>query len=210
MTIIVAIISPYASVRAGLQALLADFDEIEVAVSVSSTADLAEAEAARLDVVLVDLSRQTAADFAAAAQEFDAGLVLLADDSADIAGLIASPIRGGGYISREAEGPEIAGAIHAAAAGLITLDRNFVRDLPSVNETLLRGTTLAQEDRLTGRELEVLQLLAQGLPNKTIAARLNISQNTAKFHVAAILAKLGAASRTEAVTLGARQGLITL
>ena len=59
-------------------------------------------------------------------------------------------------------------------------------------------------------EREVLQQMAQGLANKQIAARLNISQHTVKFHVASILAKMGAVSRTEAVTLGARRGLISL
>lgn len=63
---------------------------------------------------------------------------------------------------------------------------------------------------LTARELEVLRLLAQGLANKEIAARLVISQRTAKFHVSAILTKLGASNRTEAVSLAARRGLIAL
>jgi len=56
----------------------------------------------------------------------------------------------------------------------------------------------------------VLQLMAEGLPNKLIAARLSISEHTAKFHVSAIMTKLGAASRTEAVTIGARRGLLIL
>jgi DNA-binding NarL/FixJ family response regulator len=63
---------------------------------------------------------------------------------------------------------------------------------------------------LTAREAEVLALLSLGLPNKQIALRLQISEHTVKFHIAAIFAKLGAASRTEAVSIGARQGLITL
>ena len=63
---------------------------------------------------------------------------------------------------------------------------------------------------LTARELQVLQLVAQGLPNKGIARRLGISENTAKFHVASLCGKLGASSRTEAVTLAARGGLILL
>jgi DNA-binding CsgD family transcriptional regulator len=58
--------------------------------------------------------------------------------------------------------------------------------------------------------MEVLQLMAHGLPNKRIAARLGISLHTAKFHVAQILAKLDAGSRTEAVTRGARRGYVTL
>ena len=63
---------------------------------------------------------------------------------------------------------------------------------------------------LTRRELEVLHLVAEGLPNKSIAVRLGISDHTVKFHVNAILSKLGAQSRTEAVTRATRMGLITL
>jgi DNA-binding NarL/FixJ family response regulator len=63
---------------------------------------------------------------------------------------------------------------------------------------------------LTRREVEVLQMLAAGLMNKEIAARLNISEHTVKFHVASILGKLGAATRTEAVSLGIRRGLVLL
>src|SRR4030067_1297183 len=67
----------------------------------------------------------------------------------------------------------------------------------------------AAED-LTPREMDVLQLLAEGLPNKEIGRRLRISEHTVKFHVNTILAKLGARTRTEAVTRAARQGLIIL
>jgi len=63
---------------------------------------------------------------------------------------------------------------------------------------------------LTPREIEVLQLLAEGLPNKAIAARLGISDQTVKFHVSAICGKLGAQNRTDAVRRGVRRGLITL
>ena len=63
---------------------------------------------------------------------------------------------------------------------------------------------------LTERELEVLNFLAQGMPNKEIAAQLIISERTAKFHVSSIMGKLGATNRTEAVSLAAQKGLITL
>jgi DNA-binding NarL/FixJ family response regulator len=72
------------------------------------------------------------------------------------------------------------------------------------------AASLAPSEPLTPRELEVLQLLAEGLANKMIAARLHISEHTAKFHVASIMMKLGAASRTEAVTQAARRGLLLL
>lgn len=72
-----------------------------------------------------------------------------------------------------------------------------------------RGTALVVEP-LTAREEDVLILLAEGLPNKAIAERLGISDQTVKFHVASITAKLGASNRTEAVRLAFRRGLITL
>jgi DNA-binding NarL/FixJ family response regulator len=65
-------------------------------------------------------------------------------------------------------------------------------------------------EALTERELEVLNLLAQGMPNKEIASQLVISERTAKFHVSSIMGKLGATNRTEAVSLAAQKGLITL
>ena len=66
------------------------------------------------------------------------------------------------------------------------------------------------EEPLTAREVQVLELLAEGLPNKAIAVRLGISDQTVKFHVAAITGKLGAANRTDAVRRAIRRGLITL
>jgi ATP/maltotriose-dependent transcriptional regulator MalT len=66
------------------------------------------------------------------------------------------------------------------------------------------------EEPLTTRELQVLSLLAEGLPNKAIASRLGISDQTVKFHVAAILGKLGVANRTEAVRVAVRRGLIAM
>jgi DNA-binding NarL/FixJ family response regulator len=66
------------------------------------------------------------------------------------------------------------------------------------------------EEPLTAREVQVLELLAEGLPNKAIAARLGISDQTVKFHVASIAGKLGAANRTDAVRRAVRRGLITL
>ncbi len=69
---------------------------------------------------------------------------------------------------------------------------------------------LARVEALTPREIEVLELLAEGLPNKAIAERLRISDQTVKFHVSSISGKLGAANRTDAVRRAVRRGLITL
>jgi two-component system, NarL family, response regulator YdfI len=118
-----------------------------------------------------------------------------------------------GALLRDATPDEIVPAITAVAGGLITLDRRLAGDLFAASQRVAAPATerpTAPDEPLTARELEVLQLMAQGLPNKTIAARLHISEHTAKFHVSAIMMKLGAASRTEAVTRGARLGLLIL
>ena len=106
----------------------------------------------------------------------------------------------------------MAAALVAATQGLGVLDPGFIPAMASAagdDEAAGRGKfTLVEE--LTLRELEVLRLMAEGLPNKTIALRLGISEHTVKFHVSGIYTRLGAASRTEAVRLGVRQGLIVL
>ena len=103
---------------------------------------------------------------------------------------------------------QIAAAIEAVAAGL------FVFDAEDVDEILpprtLDHSTEPLVEPMTPREIEVLRAMAEGLANKEIAARLGISENTVKFHVGSVMGKLGAASRTEAVMLGIRHGLVLL
>jgi len=104
---------------------------------------------------------------------------------------------------------EIAAALIAAASDLTVLTEAQVsRWLPSTDPHRDQRTSVVEA--LTPRELQVLRMLADGLGNKEIAGRLGISDHTAKFHVTQILAKLGAATRTEAVTIGIRRGLVPL
>jgi NarL family two-component system response regulator YdfI len=102
---------------------------------------------------------------------------------------------------------ELVAALVATTAGLVVLHPDVFSAPPAtVSESPgARGTTA-----LTPRELEILEMMAEGMSNRTIAARLGISGYTVKFHVASILDKVGAASRTEAVTLGVRHGIISL
>ena len=115
-----------------------------------------------------------------------------------------------GYLLKEAPREDIFKAIRVTMEGGSLLQ-------PVVASKLLRhvGRPTPQTgqlpvDELTDRELEVLRLLAQGMPNKEIAAQLVISERTAKFHVSSIMGKLGATNRTEAVALAAQRGLISL
>jgi NarL family two-component system response regulator YdfI len=125
--------------------------------------------------------------------------VLLLLDSADSA-QVASALRAGirGVIAWDATPQEIEGALHAINAGLVVT---------------MPGAQQLPEDLtepLSARELDVLDRLAEGLSNKLIAHALNISEHTVKTHVASIFAKLGASSRTEAVSQAIRRGLVML
>jgi len=101
----------------------------------------------------------------------------------------------------------------AARAGDGDVDAFLIASTPStasIGHTDGRSPDEEVVEALTPREIEVLELLAEGLPNKAIAARLSISDQTVKFHVAAICGKLGAANRTDAVRRAVRRGLIAL
>jgi DNA-binding NarL/FixJ family response regulator len=126
-------------------------------------------------------------------------MVLIGDDYS--ARDLQSGVRA--VLPRNAPGEQIAAAIHAVAAGLIAI---LARDDTPLASTEQEGLA----ERLTPRELDVLEMLAEGLSNKMIAYRLSISEHTAKFHVNSILAKLGAGTRTEAVMRGVRLGLVKI
>jgi len=103
---------------------------------------------------------------------------------------------------------DVAAALAAAAAGFTLLTRQQARRTFRRAPVIERSA--AAPEPLTARELEVLQLMAAGCGNKAIAAQLNVSANTAKFHVRQIMAKLNAESRTEAVATAIRQGLVPI
>lgn len=112
-----------------------------------------------------------------------------------------------------AEFPTLSAARASAgrADAIVVADRawRIAGSIPGADSDLALDNPQSVES-LTPREVQVLELLAEGLPNKAIAARLGISDQTVKFHVAAISGKLGAANRTAAVRLAVRRGLITL
>ncbi len=208
----VLIVAPYASVRAGLQVLLAQSGQVEVVGEASGSEDLKHLIGdSRHDSLLLDYSSMDGPAVIALAAQAEIPLVVLGDDRDGYRSLAAVAQGGWGYLLKDAEGDEITGALLAAASGVAALDRSLVTTLPdSAKRADLGAEAASGTESLTARELDVLQLMASGLPNKTIASRLGISQHTVKFHVAAILSKLGASSRTEAVTLGARRGLVAL
>jgi DNA-binding NarL/FixJ family response regulator len=109
-------------------------------------------------------------------------------------------------LSQDVTPAQIVAAVHAAAAGLIVMPAEEGMAFQSP----MHEPTHEIVEPLTPREMDVLEMLAEGLSNKLIAHRLSISDHTAKFHVNSILAKLNAGTRTEAVTRGIRLGLIKI
>ncbi len=207
--LLVASASPV--VRAGLRALLAGEAGVEVVAEVRPDELLAQAAAQSPDVALLDLPAgdPDALDvlWQLTAEVPRLGVVVLSADPAEGRAREALSAGARGYLLRDASAEEILAALEAVRLGLTVL-------YPSTTRSLLVGAgSRAQPELaepLSPRELEVLHLLAQGLPSKTIAQRLRISEHTVKFHVGQILGKLGAASRTEAVALALRRGLIAV
>ena len=157
------------------------------------------------DVLLLDVSDSDHDSLEFADLAIPAVLLLLDDvDSALVSSALRSGIRG--VISRDATPQEIEGAVNAVASGLVVITPG------SLIKLLPEAAPFAEElaESLTDRELEVLDLLAEGLSNKLIAHGLTISEHTVKTHVASIFAKLGASSRTEAVSQAIRRGLVML
>lgn len=209
----VVLAAPTAVLRAGLEALLQANPAVEIAGSESPGKQLATAVAqAQPDVLVVEPDRLDGESFEELLElaSGPAPVVLLAD--APDSGWIAEALRAGirAVLPTRATPVEIAAAVEAAAAGLAVLNPQDLEDLLVTPASAPAAMPALPGEALSPREVEVLRLMADGLSNKQIAWRLSISEHTVKFHVASILSKFHAASRTDAVTQGIRRGLILL
>ena len=191
--------------RAGLAALLASQPDCRVVGQGTSEDLVDEAALYRPDVILWDLGWDP--EPLLELDPFGTNqppIVALLPDEAYAADAWAAGLQG--LLLRDSSAESLAAALQAAIQGLVVLDAALaVAVLPARDpeaELLVEA--------LTPRELEVVQLLAEGLSNRAIAHRLEISEHTVKFHVNAILGKLDAQSRTEAVVRATRVGLILL
>jgi DNA-binding NarL/FixJ family response regulator len=209
-TLRILIVAADALTRAGLAAILATQEGLQTIGQLQPTDDLEDALAVfRPDIILWDIGYATEdtlealADFAQQPLTLAVPILALLTDPSLAATVWQTGVRA--LIPRSAPVATLAAALHAAAANLIILDSR------SASSILVPATGLPDTvEPLTAREREVLQLMAQGLPNKSIARELAISEHTVKFHVNAILSKFGAQSRTEAVVLASRAGLVML
>ena len=195
------IAAPSAVVRAGLETLVAGDPAVEVA---GSFADLSSVEALRPDVVLAALPVE---ELAPPADGVAPAIVLLSADAQPAWSPEVLRLGVRAVLPRDAAPAEVLAAVEAASTGLAVVDPHDLEALLSASNPT---TASAESTVLTPRELEVLRLMAEGAANKNIAWKLGISEHTVKFHVASILAKLNASTRTEAVAIGIRKGMILI
>lgn len=199
----VLLIAPVPAMRLGLRALLADSDiQIIGEADRLDSPDIYDAEA---DVLIYASASASFLDL-----EVDsvkrAAFLLLTDDPLNVQALTRSR-QIWGVLPIESSREELLAAIHALSEGLIV-------GAATLFESFLNPRLILEDDPesppLSDRELEVLDLLAQGMANKQIAAALGISEHTVKFHVSSIYTKLDVTNRAEAVRQGVRRGLIAI
>jgi DNA-binding NarL/FixJ family response regulator len=217
-------------IREGLKGLLSSEPDFQVSTleRYDSGGLVEDVLAARPEVVLVDvdvleLEGWALLDDMRSVAPAIASLVI-SDTTDDRRVASAFTLGAHGYITRDASAAEMASAIRAARQGLFVLHPLAVLTL--LAEVGSQGVQPAETGRepgreaeqrrqdliepLSARELDVLRLIVRGMSNKQIAAELIITEHTVKFHIRSILAKLGAANRTEALTLALQKGLVSL
>lgn len=216
ISVFIVAASPLA--RSGLQNLLVS-RQIAIAGSAAHIDELDGRLAdLSMDVILVDATGEPLEPFLNSLTDSglasDFNIVALAEP-ASLAASSTAPHDGvRAVLPNDASPDQLAAALQAAASGLLVLHPTQAAAQITTNgfaSARARSRELNElAEPLTPRESEVLQMLASGLGNKEIAAKLAISEHTVKFHVASILGKLGAATRTEAVSIGIRRGLVLL
>ncbi len=211
--LVVGIVAAYPSMRAGLGALVqSDRNLTASAVAPQALAAAsgmpALAQISDADVILIapgDLGDETLVNLASLSHSEGVPLIWLGIDG--VPDHVREKRRAGGVIAPDADAETVVAAIQAVAQGLQVADPAIVQvDAGPMGDADLED----MPSTLSPREREVLGLVAAGLPNKAIARTLGISDHTVKFHVSSVLTKLGASSRTEAVTLATRQGILSL
>jgi DNA-binding NarL/FixJ family response regulator len=198
----IVIAAPSAVVRAGLEALLSATPGWEVA---GSFADASHVDSLRPDVLVAALPVD---GLPAAVPNGAPAIVLLTSEGQPewTADALRSGVRA--LLPRDAPAAAILAAVEAAANGLAVIDPQELEGLLGSPGPVDAADTGGAP--LTPRELEVLRMMSDGAANKEIAWKLAISEHTVKFHVASVMGKLNASSRTEAVTRGLRRGLILM
>ena len=199
----VTIVSPNPALRVGLREMLGRQPDIQVVGETSELDDVHESETG-----VVIFAPVSAMRFAGTRSSFS--ILLVTDDVEDARRLMSSDSRAWGVLSADATEEELAAAVRAVGEGLWVVAPSLARSLIRLRGLREFAGEESLVEPLTAREMEVLQLMAQGLANKQIALKLGISEHTVKFHLSSLYAKLNSTSRTEAVKRGLELGLISL
>ena len=189
--------------RIGLRELLSRQPDIQV---VGETVDLESVNETETEVVV--FASVSSARLLQIKKSF--AILFLTDDTESLRGLFNPNLRAWGVLSTDATEDELAAAVRAVGEGLWVGAPSLLGDLIRLSGRRESSSEDSLVEPLTARELEVIQLMAQGLANKQIALALGISEHTVKFHLSSLYAKLGISSRTEAVKRGIELGLISL
>jgi two-component system, NarL family, response regulator YdfI len=202
-------------VRAGLSSVLANNPNVVIAGSLCDLDALyREIEELQPDVIVLDLNsnlqQSTWEKLLLIHQEQALPILIIVDEleNIDIKAVLGSGVWG--ILPANSTESEIVAAVEAIAFGLVVLHPEVVELLPLKASSPKEKVSINVVQTLTLREIEVLEMLGSGLGNKAIAKNLYISEHTVKFHISSIFQKLSVSSRTEAVTLGVRLGLIML
>lgn len=207
----VFVIAPAPAMRVGLSTILTN-GEMQVVGEASTSAEFTTGLAG-IDVVIVAEEELLESLHRTVAERGMPALVVLSNNNNRLMSTLnALSPHGWGVVPTDASTAQLQAAVLAAAQGLITIPATLVEQMLEQHTAVQLSDidTASPDEALTTREREVLELLSRGLPNKLIARRLQISEHTVKFHVSSIYTKLGASSRTDAVSRGVRRGLITL
>ncbi len=213
----ILLVDDHAVVREGLRAFLALQEGFEI-VGEAADGEQAVDRAVELepDVILMDLVMPNL-DGVSAMRELrrrggraaKARVIVLTSFLDDDRLLPALESGAAGYLLKNSQPAELARAVRAAQAGEAIIDPTAAARLVSALSRERGSSGASAFDQLTGREREVLMLVAQGRSNKRIALELEISEKTVKAHVGHVLAKLGVTDRTQAAVLAVQHGLIT-
>ena len=200
------VVAPTPVTRAGLRSMLANAEGVEVRVVGEASSPTDPSALSEADVVLVadeDLLEEVAI---AVAEDGTQAVVLISEEEQAVSALRAMQLKGWGVVPPDAPPEELAAAVAAAGQGLVVLPKPLTERLLQEPVSPAEGPS----EPLTTREREVLDLLGHGLSNRLIGRELHISEHTVKFHISSLYAKLGVNNRAEAVSRGARHGLISL